>query len=189
MKTSKHYKKNIFCLEGDWQKDLRDNSSINAALLFLHQNCGIKYIYKQCGTRENLEYYLKLWKMKRYSTYSICYFAFHGESESIRVGKDTVTLDELADMLQGSCKDKIIHFGSCKTLDATNDTIIKFLKKTEALCICGFKNEIDFVESTAFDMLLIELFQRYKDVSKVLKYIEHYYAALVKKLNFKLIYA
>ncbi|HVA99475.1 MAG TPA: DUF6642 family protein [Bacteroidia bacterium] len=188
MRIAKNYKKDIFCLEGDWQKDLRDKSSINAALTFLQQNFNIRHIYKQCGTRENLEYYLSLWKQKKYAAYSICYFAFHGEPESIKVGKEFVTLDELGDMLADSCKDKIIHFGSCKTLDTNRKNIIRFLERTGALCVCGFETDIDFLESSVFDMLLIEKFQKYKDISKVERDIRYYYGTLVRKLKFNILY-
>ena len=84
--------------------------------------------------------------------------------------------------------DKIIHFGSCQTLNTDNRNIIRFLEKTGALCVCGFKNEIDFVESSVFDMLLIEMFQKYRDVAKVNRDINRYYRTLVKKLEFKLVY-
>ena len=188
MRLAQSYKKNVFCLEGDWQKDLRDNSSIRAALTFLQQNCSIDYIYKQCGTRENLEYYLSLWKQKKYSGYSICYFAFHGEPESIQVGKEFVTLDELADMMMDSCQDKVIHFGSCKTLNTDSKNIRRFLEHTRALCVCGFETEINFVESSAFDMILIEMFQQYKDVRMLDKAIRKNYRSFVRRLQFKLIY-
>ena len=78
MRIARNFSKHVFCLEGDWEQDLRDKSSITAALDFLHSNCGIKYIHKNCGTKENLKYYLSLWKQKRYRDYSICYLAFHG---------------------------------------------------------------------------------------------------------------
>ena len=188
MQIAKSYKKHIFCLEGHWEMDLRDNSSVHAALVFLHQNCYIKYIYKHCATRETLQYYLKQWRQRKYGSYSICYLAFHGEPETIKVGKEMVSLDELADMLEGACKDKIIHFGSCKTLSTDNRNIVRFLEKTGALCVCGFKNEIDFVESSVFDMLLIEMFQKYRDVAKVNRDINRYYRTLVRKLEFKLVY-
>lgn len=188
MRLAQNYKKNVFCLEGDWQKDLRDPSSVRAALMFLQQNLNIKYIYKQCGTRENLEYYLTLWQQKKYAPYSICYFAFHGKPESIQVGREFVTLGELGDLLHGSCQDKIIHFGSCKTLNTDSAVIRKFLEHTGALCVCGFETEINFVESSAFDMILIEMFQQYKDISMLDKHLRKYYRSFVRRLQFKLIY-
>ena len=188
MSRAQSYTKNVFCLEGDWQKDMRDNSSVRAALIFLQQNCNIKYIFKQCGTRENLEYYLSMWRQKKYSAYSICYLAFHGQPESIQVGKEFVTLDELGDLLHDSCENKIIHFGSCKTLSTDTKRIEKFLENTGALCVCGFESEINFVESSAFDMVLIEMFQQYKDIAMLDKNIRKNYRSFVKRLQFKLIY-
>src|ERR1051326_9221431 len=82
MRLSSTYIKNVFCLEGEWGKDLRDRSSIKAALNFMQANFDIKYIYKRCSNRENLEYYVKRWKNKKYQSYSICYLAFHGEERS-----------------------------------------------------------------------------------------------------------
>jgi len=188
MRLAQSYRKNVFCLEGDWQKDMRDNSSVRAALIFLQQNLNLKYIYKQCGTRENLEYYLSMWKQKKYSAYSICYFAFHGKPESIEVGKELVTLAELGDMLQDSCQDKIIHFGSCQTLNTDRKNIEKFLEHTGALCVCGFESEINFIESSAFDLMLIEMFQQYKDIAMLDKNLRKNYRSFVKRLQFKLIY-
>lgn len=188
MKLAQSYKKYVFCLEGDWQKDMRDNSSVRAALTFLQQNNNIKFIYKQCGTRENLEYYLDIWGQKKYSPYSIGYFAFHGEKGSIQVGKEFVTLEELADMLADSCQDKIIHFGSCRTLNTDIKNIRRFIVHTGALCVCGFETQINFVESSAFDMILIEMFQQYKDISMLDKNLKKNYRSFVKRLQFKLIY-
>jgi hypothetical protein len=188
MRLAQNYNKNVFCLEGDWQKDLRDNSSVRAALIFLQQNLPIKYIYKQCATRENLDYYLSIWKQRKYSSYSIGYFAFHGQPESIQVGKEFVTLAELGDMLHDSCRDKIIHFGSCKTLNTDRKNIEKFLESTGALCVCGFETEINFIESSAFDMMLIEMFQQYKDMAMLDRNIRKNYRSFVKRLQFKLIY-
>ena len=188
MKRAKTYKKNIFCLEGDWQRDLRDKSSIYAALVFLHSNVDVKYIYKQCGTRQNLQYYISEWKQKKYDAYSIGYLAFHGEAGSIQVGNKFISLDELGNMMEDSCQGRIIHFGSCKTLDTDDQTIIRFLEKTKAICVCGYQKDIDFVESSVFDMLLIEMFQKYKNIANVQKDVDHYYKALAKKLEFKLVH-
>lgn len=188
MKIAKNYKKHIYCLEGDWDADLRNQSSIHAALLFLQQNCGIKFIHKHCGTKESLAYYLKKWGQKKYSSYSICYLSFHGEPDNIHIGKEVVTLNELADMLGDSCKDKIIHFGTCLTLSTNNKSIKNFLNKTQALCVCGFKSSVDFLASSVFDMILLEMLQDYKDISCVERDLNLYYDNLVRNLDFKIVY-
>jgi hypothetical protein len=188
MRIAKNFQKNVFCLEGEWEKDLRDKSSVSAALEFLKANCGIEYIHKNCGTIDNMKYYLSQWKHRQYKDYSICYLAFHGHPEQIEVGDGNLNLVELAEILNGSCRNKIIHFGSCNTLDTDQRSISKFLETTKALCVCGFKTDIDFVESSVFDMLLLQKFQSYKDVSAVERDLNKNYRKLIKKLDFRIHY-
>lgn len=186
MKMAKTYQKHVYCLEGDWNKDLRDPSSVQAALMFLQHNFGIQFIHRHCGTKESLLFYLKTWKQKKYKSYPICYFAFHGKPGHLRIGNEFVSLDELAETLKNSCKGKIIHFGSCETLNTDRKNIMKFLEKTGAICVCGFKKEIDFLEGSIFDMLLIDMLQYYMDISLLEKEIKQNYAGLVNKLEFKI---
>ncbi len=169
-------------------RDMRDTSSVRAALTFLRHNFGIKYIYRQCTNVKSLEHYLDQWKHAKYKNYNICYLAFHGEPDVIELGGERVTLDELADMLGDSCRDKIIHFGTCETIKVERKKIDRFLRNTEALCVCGYKGEIDFLDGSVFDMLLIEMFQKYKDVGKLREYMNHYYRDMVRNLEFTLHY-
>ena len=188
MRIAKDFTKHVFCLEGDWEKDLRKKSSVGAALEFLKTNCNIDYIHKTCGTKENLIYYLSQWKQRRYKNYSICYLAFHGQPETIEIGNEDLALQELAEILYGSCVNKIIHFGSCSTLDTDDRRIKEFLATTQALCVCGFRTDIDFLESSVFDMLLMQKFQEYKDIRAVDRDLKKNYRKMMNKLDFRLIY-
>lgn len=188
MRIAKNLAKHVFCLEGDWDQDLRKKSSVTAALDFLQSNCGIRYIHKNCGTKENLKYYLSLWKQKRYEAYTIAYLAFHGHPKEIQVGKEFLNLEELAESLNGSCVNKIIHFGSCNTLDTDERQIRKFLETTRALCVCGFRSDIDFLESSVFDMLLLQKFQEFKDMQAVERDLNKNYKKLITRLNFRFMY-
>lgn len=188
MKIAKAYQKEVFCLEGDWSKDLKKQNSIMAALLFLKQNRNIDFIHRNCGTIENLSYYLLQWQLKRYSNYSILYLAFHGKPGQILINKTPIHLDELAEMLGSNCHNRIIHFGSCQTLNTDKRHIKRFLKKTNALCVCGFGKILPFVESSVFDILLIDMFQEFLDVSRVEANLKQNYSALMNRLEFKLIH-
>lgn len=188
MKIAKTYIKEVFCLEGDWNKNLKKQNSMMEVLVFLKKNRDINYIHRHCGTRENLEYYIGKWKMKRYADYSILYIAFHGKPNQILVGQDIITLDELADILGPNCHNKIIHFGTCHTLNTDMRQIKSFLRKTNALCVCGFGVEIKFVEGCVFDILLIDMLQDFKDITRVRANINLYYGSLARKLGFKLIH-
>jgi hypothetical protein len=99
-----------------------------------------------------------------------------------------ISLDELAEMLGDSCKNKILHFGACHVLNTDTRLLKRFLKQTNALCICGFKYEIKFIESSAFDILLLDMFQEFLDVTRVEANIKMYYKSFANKLGFKLIH-
>lgn len=188
MRFSKSYDKDIFCLEGDWTKNLKQQNGVEAVLLFLKQNRNINYIHRHCGTRENLAYYLKQARLRKYKNYSIIYLAFHGKPGEILIGKERITLDDLAEMLGPNCHNKVIHFGTCHTLNTDLRNIKRFLRKTNALCVCGFGKEIPFVEGCVFDILMIDMMQEYRNIGTVLNRIKKYYSSLAKKLQFKLIY-
>lgn len=188
MRIATDFTKHVFCLEGDWEKDLRKKSSVGAALEFLRTNCNINYIHKNCGTKENLKYYLSQWKHPRYKKYTICYLAFHGFPEVLEIGNEHLDMVELAEILKGSCANKIIHFGSCNTLATDERKIRQFLERTQALCVCGFRTDIDFLESSVFDMLLMQKLQEYKDIKAVDRDLKKNYRKMMTKLDFRLIY-
>ncbi len=188
MSLSKKFNKHIFCLEGDWESDLRDNSGVTTMLDFLHLNCEIKYIHKHCGTMESLERYCSIWKEGRYRDYSIIYLAFHGKPGEIQVGKEMVELDELAEILKDSCKNKMVYFGSCETLNTRKSNLEKFLAKTKALCVCGYRTEIDFLESSVFDMLLLSRMQEFKSMKMLDMDLKANYGKMIKRLGFRFIY-
>jgi hypothetical protein len=188
VKIAKTYSKEVFCLEGDWSRNLKEQTSVQEVLTFLKKNRDIDFIHRHCGTRENLVYYINRWRLKKYKDYSILYFAFHGKPHQILIGKDIVTLDELAEMLGPNCHNKIIHFGTCHTLNIDLRHIKRFLRKTNALCVCGFGKEIKFIEGCVFDILLIDMLQEYRNISTVDQRIKTYYRTFAKKLAFKLVH-
>ncbi len=189
MKIASTYRKYIYCLEGDWEDDLRDKASIRTALDFLHTNCNVKYIHRHCGTKESLIYYLNNWSSRSYKDYPICYLAFHGKPGSIRLnGKERLSLDELGEILKNKCKNKIIHFGCCESLNIDQSKLREFLEKTKALCVCGFQTEIDFLESSVFDMVVLYKFQDYKDIKALDQDLYKNYRKIRSKLNFKIAY-
>jgi hypothetical protein len=188
MALSKEYTKHICCLEGDWIRDLCVRQTIKSALDFLESNSGIKYIHKNCVTRDQLTHYLKEYTLRKYEKYSICYLAYHGDPNLIYVGKDIVTLDELAEIAEGRFKNMIIHFGSCSTLKISRKKIMDFIVKTDALAVSGYTSDVPFLPSSIFDMLFFEMCQQYKHVHWIDRNMKKYYGVLIKQLGFRLIY-
>ena len=184
-------KKGIYCLECHWFGH-RDRTSVQPILHLLQTMYGLRvpYLYDRTATREEFYYHLKKWKI--YRSYPILYLGFHGESEAIRIGEGNglVTLDDLEEKLKDSCNRRIIHFGSCSTLDIHGNRLNRFLKRTGALAVCGYRTEVDWLESAAMDLLVLGLFQQVADrvtsIEKLERLLETSAPGLQETLGFRI---
>jgi hypothetical protein len=172
--------KGIFCLEGLWDTDLRKTSTVRPILELLRANCDIEYIYRDCATREEFEFYIKKWSQKTYNAYPVLYLAFHGEEFGLRIGSYPYDLDDLANLLEKKCYHRIIIFGSCSTLRVDKRHLKRFLRKTEALAICGYRTDIDWMRSAAFELLLLSEIKENKFDGRGIKAIERKVSEVAK---------
>lgn len=184
--------KGVFCLEGAWYPNLKYNRSVRHMLELLSACEGARHIYKDCATMEELRFYLENWSQKRYRDYPILYLAFHGKPAILQVGKVHLSLDDVAALLEGKCARRIIHFGTCGTLDCHRRDIERFLKRTQAVAVCGFRGDIDWLKSTAFDLLMFEILQNYeisrRGMPAFYREVRRCYARLCTELGFRLEY-
>lgn len=146
----------IFCLEGEWDSDLRGRMSVEPILELLEKIGIAKSIHRDIATRDELEYYLGKWKQKRYERYGVLYLAMHGYEESLYLGRDAVSLDKLEENLRGACKGKAIYFGSCLTLKADPKRLMKFASATGARVVVGYRKTVPWLETAAFEVLLLD---------------------------------
>ena len=163
MAKRKNQRKGIFCLEGHWW-GVRDKSTVEPVLRLLEQLKGLYVPYRYCdvGTREELEFYLQKWSGANFGDFPILYLAFHGDIGKIHVGdgrNTDVKLEALAEQLEGKCGGRVIHFGACGTLRASAPRRKRFLDQTGALAICGYTRTVDWLESAAFDLMVLGLLQ------------------------------
>ena len=182
--------KDIFCVEGAWEPDYRDKKSVENVLEFVEIVEKVKFITRKCYNKDTLFTLLKDSAQKRYKNYSILYLAFPGEPNHIHLGKRNkkVSLDEIADMIDGTANGKIIHFGACSTLNISQWVMRNFLKKTAALAISGYQKDIGFLESTAMDLLYFQQCQKTVDITSIKQNTFYYYSRLAKELGFVLKY-
>jgi hypothetical protein len=151
--------KGIFCIEGLWENDLRTKATVRPLLEALRLNVGIKYIHRECATIEELEFYLKKWPHQSYNAYPVLYLALHGNKERIYPSSEPFSLQDISEVLEGKCANRVIMISSCKVL-ATNRKILKdFLSTTNSLAICGYRNYVWWMRSAAFELLLFEIMQ------------------------------
>ena len=156
--------KGIFCLEGHWESDLRDLTSVEPALRLLREAIDVPSIHRRVGTRPEFEFYLAKWVQKKYRKHPILYLAFHGDPNVIwtpesRQHGNQVKLDDLAALLEGRCEGRIIHLGTCSTLHTHGAHLNRFLHRTQALAVCGYTTYVDWVTATAFDLILFNKMQ------------------------------
>jgi hypothetical protein len=189
LEYSKYHKKNIFCIEGSWDYNLKNKRSIKAALEFLELNSGIKSIRKDCSTISQFNSLLSTSLQKTYKEYGIIYLSFHGKPGLLKVEKrKKFSLDMISGFLEGKAKDKIIHFGSCSTLDLPPRELRAFWHETGALAISGYTKDIDFIDSTILDILYFRICQNYKKIPLIERDMHLYYRKLIRELGFKMIY-
>jgi hypothetical protein len=147
--------KGIFCLEGLWDNDLENKSTVHPMLNMLEINGGIPFIHQNIATIHELEFYLGQWKKARYRPYPILYLAFHGKNEVLVIGKAEYSLDQLAEVLCRSCKNSLIFLASCNSMQAKPKILYRFLNQTHALALCGYKGEVNWMMAAAFEFLFL----------------------------------
>lgn len=121
----------IFCLEGAWNKRVDDRVSVLQTLEMLERIERSTYVHRDVGTAEELYHYLAKWRQAGYRRYGVSYFAFHGVPGGIQVGRETVSLCELAEKLNGRAKGRIVHFGAC-TVMKDHKSVEEFQRLTGA---------------------------------------------------------
>jgi len=151
--------KGIFCLEGNWHDDLRKRSSVHPILELLELNSKIPYIHADCATITEFKFYLKKWIQKKYDSYPILYLAFHGSESGIWISNEFLTLDDISQEIPDKCHNRIILFASCNTVNIDKRYLKKFLRTTGALAICGYKLIVPWIQSTAFELMILAAMQ------------------------------
>lgn len=69
----------IFCLEGEWDPDLRRRKSVLPILELLERLDVARTIHRDVATRDELAFYLAKWGQKRYRDCEVLHLACHTE--------------------------------------------------------------------------------------------------------------
>ena len=146
--------KGIFCLEGLWDTDLKKGSTVRPLLELLRVNVNIPYIHRECATVSEFEFYAQKWPQKRYAGYPILYLTSHGEEFGINLEDGFVNLDRIGELIGKRGKNRVIVISSCSTLETDKRNIRRVLRATECMAICGYKVDVDWMRSAAFEILL-----------------------------------
>lgn len=176
----------IFCLEGEWDDTLKSKSSILPTLEFLEHTAGIKFLFRKVALTDDLFFYLDKAVKAEYKKYSIIHLAFHGKSQQIFMADNsTVNIKELADAYKGKFRGRVVHFGSCKTLKTSPENLEYFLKTTEAELVSGYTTDVDFIDSSIFEIAYFTWLQEYKQIWRVNEELKENYPGLYERLGFR----
>lgn len=184
------YQRFIFCLEGEWHSnDLEARSGVVPILNYLEQTFQIPYIHRKVGTKESLHYYLDEINRSKYSLNRILYFAFHGTEGALYPNNDDPVdlIHDLAKKHKDAFTGKLVHFGSCHTLDIPHKELQKFKKTTGAAAVSGYFGESDWLDGMLLEIALFVLCQEHKSYNKVRNELIDKYQALVERQEFELI--
>lgn len=176
----------VYCIEGEWSTSLKDLRSVRPMLQILRDVSGIESVYSPVSVPEALDLAVDRLKGRRYSRYSIVYFAPHGSPGAIYVGDDEIRLSSLAERLDGACEGKILHFGSCQTLKRPREEIERFREQTGAQAVSGFVKNVWWLESAAFELIYLQAAASYRRIAYLEKYVQRRYRDFADRVGFKI---
>lgn len=176
-----HRKRNIACLESMWDRRIENRLNVLPTLELISKTQESKFSHMTCNTREELQYNLNL-LCKR--NYGVLYFAFHGSPGKIHLHRDKVSLTDLAAMMNCRFANWIIHFGTCSTLRKPRE-VAYFVENTRVALVTGFTKDVDWIESSAFELLLFKAFHNYRSPKIICRHLLNKYAGLAELTGFK----
>jgi hypothetical protein len=179
--------KSILCIEGNWDKGLKNQRSIKKALEYLKEVSKINTNYQTATTETQFFDHIQEASLKRNSNFEIIYIACHGGKGSVQFShKNEITLEQISSECENKLSGKLLHFGCCSTLRVSPKRIFNFIEATGAKGLAGYSKDIDFHESTFLDMLLFDKYQNIDSLTVLDRQMNKLYDGFIKKLGFKL---
>ena len=188
--------KGIFCLETYKWYGSKDESSVEPILELLHKSHKrVPYTRRDVATLEEFTYFLNDYLRPGYHNYPILHLSFHGDDDPPGIILDDksrkVSLDELEELIDGRCKDRIIYFGSCSTMNEHGRRLSSFRRRTGALAVCGFRQAVGWLTSAAFETLVLSGLQDVRftkrGIERFDKTLKDEAPGLYRKLGFRLV--
>lgn len=152
----------VLSIEGEWDKDRpADRQSVRPLLSVLEAQGDIESFHRDAATRAELYHLLDRWTSEaRYRNFRFLYLSFHGAPGLVALSDGDVTLGRLATRLEGKCHGRVIHFGSCESLNVSTRRLASFRETTGAALVSGYRGAVDWVESASLDMMLVSYLAR-----------------------------
>ncbi len=180
----------IYCLEAVHDIETDKVTEAQKTLQQLTMQYGVASIYKTCDTIEGLEDCLNALVLDdhNFENYEIIYLVVTGEANSICLNDYYYSLQEIAEILEGRLKGKILHFSNVKILDLDEEEAQYFLDITGAKAISGYGNEFNGITSSNIDQAFFNLFKDNENMLDVVEELHQKHYNICKLLDFRLYY-
>lgn len=180
----------VFAFEGDPENDLRAKYSARPVPQFLHDLHGLQYIFRDIGTVEELKFYMTKWLQSTYGQYQVGYFSFHGSPGALALPdgrKAGITLEDLADWIDGNAQGRIIHFGACSVMRLSTGRLNEFRVATGARAVTGYRRDVLWEESPAFEILMLSALCRFRRLGNAENHLRRTFGDLWRRLGVTII--
>jgi len=186
--TFKTYGKNIVCLEALWDGGTDEWISVAPVIEFIANLNEVKFTHLTCKNRIEFKFSLReVCNHGRKRDPAILYLAFHGLSGRILLPDgDSLSLEELADLMGDKFQDWIVHFGSCSTLSTKESRLRDFFRSTKVALLVGYRKRVDWTESTSMDLILLDWMENYKNMGAMKKKVESSYQDLISATGLRI---
>ena len=154
----------IYCIETRWDK--RGQTSVEKMLKFIAHYHSSKLDHHVAENEKHFEEHLCKWASSNELEFPILYLGFHGYRRGLTIDNEQsqprlwnhVRLEQIADFAEGFDTDWsncIIHFATCSTVAVDRTDLAAFLDSTGFAAVSGYREEVDWIESLAFDMMYL----------------------------------
>jgi hypothetical protein len=179
MAKIKRAKKDIACLESLWDFDVEQALTVEPILDVIAKVHHVHFSHLACNTGEEFKFNLRTLPSR--SSYRILYLAFHGSPGEIGLADGShVNLEELSGLMGTKFKGWVVHFGSCDTLSTSTKRLQRFFDGTQTSLLVGYKGYINWVDSAAMDLIILDWLQYFKDLRAMWKRMRKDYPDLIK---------
>jgi len=151
----------VWALEASWGREVTYATSVKPILDILatgnpDKARGLRYFHSRVSTSEEMQHLLSRWALKKHARYSILYLAMHGSPGQVGIGSEVMNLEDLAYPIEGKCAGRVIVFGTCSTVAIHARHLKRFLSVTGASAVMGYKTDVAWIPSTAFELMLLD---------------------------------
>lgn len=181
-------KPGIWAMEGKWSSSVRDVRSIDPMLAALTNNGSAHMSKHAVNTPEDLRRHLSRWTQAQHQRFNIGYIGLHGSPGHLYVGRRKVAVKDLTDGIpKPRLSGKVLHFGSCEVLQLTPKERRNLRADLGVKAITGFTEEVDFMESLAYEILLFDALTYYKRIDAAETFMKKHHSQFSRRLGFVLV--